>query len=62
MTGVDRRELRDEILTNGVHRRDDRDRDAGGNQAVFDGRRAGFIAEKTRYQILHGSLHLQVTP
>jgi len=33
--------------------RDDRDRDAGSNQAVFDGRRALFIAKETLKQCAH---------
>src|SRR5258708_4302783 len=36
-----------------LHRRNDRNRNARGNQTVFDGRSAGFIADETRYQIHH---------
>jgi hypothetical protein len=40
-------------LAKGIHRRDDRNRDAGGNQTIFDGRGAGFITDETRNQIPH---------
>ena len=40
-----------------LHDRDDRDRDAGGDEAVFDGGRTGFVLGKALYEVLHSELH-----
>src|SRR5262249_22101308 len=36
-----------EVATNALHDADDRDRDAGGNQAILDGGRTGLIVQET---------------
>ena len=56
---VERRELGVERAAETVHDGDDGQRDAGGDQAVFDGGGAGFILRETRNQVLHEpKLHL----
>ena len=37
---------------------DDRNRDAGGDETIFDGGRRRFVPEKRKYEILHGKLLL----
>ena len=37
---------------------DDRNRDAGGDQTIFDGGRSRFVLEKGKREILHGKLLL----
>src|SRR5213080_1459165 len=49
--GVDGAELGAQAATDAVDCTDDRERNAGCNQAVFDGGRAGFILHETRNQI-----------
>ena len=51
--GRDIFELRRQRGAETVDDADDRDRDAGGNQAVFDGGGAGLILHETRNEILH---------
>ena len=46
-------ERRVELGAEALHDRDDRDRDAGGDQAVLDGRRARLVLGKT-LKGLHG--------
>src|SRR5256885_5736098 len=41
--------------------RDDRNRDAGGDQAVFDGRGAFFIAQEIPKQLAHGMPSLRAS-
>ena len=36
-----------------VHDRDDRDRDASSDQAIFDGRRAGVVLNETNQEVFH---------
>ena len=50
---VDRGELGVQVGTKAVHDSDNRERNAGSNQAVFDGGSAGLVLNKTRNQILH---------
>ena len=50
---ADRAELGVQLAAEAVDHSDDRERDAGGDQAVFDGGGAGFILHETRNQILH---------
>src|SRR5690349_2799325 len=49
----DRVEVRRQLGADALNGGDDRDRDAGGNQAVFDGGGAGLILHETRNEILH---------
>ena len=51
--GADRGELRGEGGAHAVDRGDDRNSDAGGDQAVLDGGGAGLILDETRNEILH---------
>src|ERR1700736_6435628 len=51
--GVDRAELGAQTATDAVDCTDDRERNAGCNQAVFNGGRAGFILHETRDKVLH---------
>src|SRR3978361_1697787 len=51
--GVDRRELGVQGAAESVDDGDDRQRDAGRNQAVFDGGSAGLVLHETRNQVLH---------
>src|SRR6266850_454484 len=51
--GVDGAELGAQTGTDAVHCTDDRERDAGCNQAVFNGGRAGLILHETRDKVLH---------
>ena len=41
-----------------LHDRDDRNRDAGGDKAIFNGGRCRFVLEKGRNEILHCKLLL----
>src|SRR5690242_12330838 len=50
---VDRGELRVQVGTEAVDDRDDRERDARGNQAVLDGGGARLVLHETRNQVLH---------
>ena len=51
--GVDIAELGAQAATDAVDCTDDRERDAGCNQAVFNGGRAGLILHETRDKVLH---------
>ena len=51
--GRDRAELRVQRGAEVVDDSDDRQRDAGSDQAVFDGGGAGFILHETRNEVLH---------
>ena len=51
--GVDRGELGVQGGTKAVDRGDNRQRNAGGNQAVFNRGRAGLILHETRNKVLH---------
>src|ERR1041385_1738845 len=55
---VDRRELGVQGAAEAVHDRDDGERDAGGDQSVFDGGGAGLILHETRNKVLHRWLHV----
>ena len=50
---VDRGELAVQVAAEAVDHSDNRKRNAGGNQAVFDGGGTGLVLHKTRNQILH---------
>src|SRR4051812_48929851 len=50
---VDRGELGVQVGTEAVHDSDDRERNAGCNQAVFDRGGAGLVLHETRNQVLH---------
>src|SRR3954464_7783573 len=56
--GVQRREISFQGAAEALHDRDDRERDAGGDQSVFDGGGAGLILHETRNKILHRWLHV----
>src|SRR5258707_5738317 len=56
--GVDGAELGAQAATDAVDCTDDRERDAGCNQAVFNGGRAGLILPETRGKRLHIKLHV----
>src|SRR5882757_5037901 len=45
-----------QLAADGVHDRDDGDRNAGRDQAVFDGGRTGLVLHKTLHKGLHGVL------
>ena len=51
--GERRVQLRTELADDG----DDRDRDAGGDQAILDGSRARLVLHKARNQVRHLQLH-----
>ena len=51
--GRDALELGVQAGAEAVHDRDDRDRDASGNEAVFDGRRAGIVFNETNEKVFH---------
>src|SRR6476646_278791 len=51
--GVDRGELVVQVGAEAVDHSDDRQRNAGGNQAVFDGGGAGLVLHETRNKVLH---------
>ena len=42
-----------QLRAKALNDRDDRDRDAGSDQAVFDGRRARLVLDETRNEGLH---------
>jgi hypothetical protein len=46
-------ERRAQAGANGARRSDDRNRDEGGDQAVFDGRRAGIVSRQTLQKLHH---------
>src|ERR1700757_2777368 len=50
---VDRGELVVQVRAETVHDRDDRQRNAGRDEAVFDSGGAGLILHETRNQVLH---------
>src|SRR3954467_9830164 len=50
---VDRRELAVQVAAQAVHDGDDGERDAGGDEAVFDRGRTGFVLQETRNEVLH---------
>src|ERR1700686_4134677 len=56
--GIDRGELGIQAGAEAVDDGDDRERNAGGNQTVFDGGGAGLILHETRNQVLHRGLHV----
>ena len=59
--GRDELELGIEGGADTVDGNDDHDRNTGGDQAVFDGGRAGFILHETRNKVLHRvKLHVHV--
>jgi hypothetical protein len=49
-----------EVLTDALDHGNDRDRYAGGDQAIFNGRRARFVFRKTRHKRFHGDLAPQI--
>ena len=51
--GRDARELGVQRGAEAVDDRDDRDRDAGGDKAVFDGGGARIVPQETRKEVLH---------
>src|SRR5262249_38295642 len=58
---VDRGELVVQVRAETVHDRDDRQRNAGRDEAVFDSGGAGLILHETRNQVLHKlKLHVHV--
>jgi hypothetical protein len=56
--GRNRCESRVQLRSETLHDRDDRNRNAGGDQAVFDGCCGRFVVEEGRHEILHYKLHL----
>ena len=56
--GVDLSKLPVHFNSEAVDDRDDRERDAGGDQAVLDGGGARVILQETRNEVLHRMLHL----
>src|ERR1035437_9880683 len=52
--GVDRGELVVQVGTEAVDHSDDRERNAGCNQAVFDGGGAGLVLQETGKELGHG--------
>jgi len=50
---VDRRELRVEVRADAIHHGDDRERDAGRDQSVLDGGRAGLVFPEFANELLH---------
>ena len=53
---ADRVEIGAELSADALNGDDDRDGDAGGDQAVFDSRRAGFVGDK----VLQNTLQLDL--
>src|SRR5215813_12720139 len=53
--GVDRGELGVQVGAEAIDDRDDRQRNAGGNEAVFDRGGAGLVLHETGKQVLHNS-------
>ena len=51
--GCDVAERGAELAAEALHDGDDRNRDAGGDEAVFNGRRAGLIAKEALKQSAH---------
>ena len=57
-----------QIGANALHDCDDGDRDASGDEAIFDGSRSGLVLGKALYEVRHIELHwstrgcLSVTP
>ena len=51
--GIDRGELRTEVGTQAVHSCDDRQRNAGSDQAVFNCGSAGFVLDETSNELGH---------
>src|SRR5215471_4316515 len=51
--GRSRAQLRVQRRTDGVHRSDDHDRDAGRDKTILNGRRAGLVAQKPRNKFCH---------
>jgi len=51
--GIDRRELGVEVGAKTIDYSNDGERNAGSNQAVFDGGSARFILQETRNKVLH---------
>ena len=47
-------ERRVQLAAKALHDRDDRDRDAGGDQSILDGGRARLVLDETRNEGLHG--------
>ena len=47
-------EGRVQLAAKALHDRDDRDRDAGGDQAILDGSRARLVLDETSNEGLHG--------
>src|SRR5215216_4732169 len=52
--GRDLSERRFQLAADALHDRDDGNRDAGGDQAIFDGGRTGLIFDKARNEGFHG--------
>ena len=52
------RENRGQLNAEPLHDRDDRDRDAGSDEAILNGRRARLVLQEGRYEIFHCKLHL----
>src|SRR5262245_54376735 len=55
-------QLRRQVRTNRSHRRNDHDGNAGRDEAIFNGRRTRLILQKTRNELVHRKLPLEVSP
>ena len=51
--GRDAGEAGVQLAAKAVHDRDDRDRNASGNEAVFDGRRTRVVIHETHEEVFH---------
>src|SRR5437660_5755 len=56
-SGLDGAQLGVQGRAEALHDRDDRDRDAGGDEAVFDGGCSRLILGKALYEVRHIELH-----
>ena len=56
-SGLDAAQSRLQVRAEALHDRDDRDRDAGGDETVFDGGRSRLIFGKALYEVRHIELH-----
>jgi hypothetical protein len=58
---LDLREGRVQLAPDTLHDRDDRNGDAGGNQAILDGGGASLVLDEAQYDaaFLHGRIFLQ---
>jgi len=55
--GRNRRKGRRQLGTNSGNRTDDDDRNQSGDQTIFNGRGAGFVAYEASEKVVHVSLH-----